>query len=145
MSNCSWKYRVEAYHDGQTAMLPPLEEHLGACPHCKSYLTNLETMRAGVAVSRAEVEIGDAQFRAFMDGIREGIATQPSRWGVFFSRVSLYAAGFLLVAALSYIVTTGPVRTWADQFFDGGPGEDTMQVGPDFNGGVNPQIKRDLP
>ena len=145
MSDCSWRYRVEAYHDGQTTAFAALEDHLSACPSCKSHLAMLQTLRAGVAASRFEAEIGDAQFRAFMDGVREGIAVQPSRWGVLWGRVSLYAAGLLLVAALSYIVTSGPVRTWADQFFDGGPGEDTVQIGPDFTGGVNPQIKRDLP
>lgn len=144
MSYCTWKYRVEAYHDGEAEMSGPLEAHLRECPRCKGHLASLEMLREGVVAVRKDVVIADAQFRAFMDGIREGVSVQPSRWGVLFSRVSLFAAGLVLVAALSYIVTSGPVRTWADQVFNGGPSEDTISVGPDFNGGVNPRIKGDL-
>lgn len=146
MNYCSWKYRVEAYHDGEDAASAALQDHLLGCPRCREHLAALERMRHGVLAVRQEVEIGDAQFRVFMDGVRAGIeAPAPSRWWAVLNRVSLVAAGVVLIVALSYIVTSGPVRTWAGQMFNGGPSEDAVQLRPEFNGGVNPQIKGDLP
>ena len=143
MSECTWTHKVEALHDGETAHAAGVEEHLHTCGGCREYLTLLQQLSGGVAAVRQDVEIADAQFRVFMDGVREGIEAKPSGWMAFWSRVSLVMAGFVLVVALSYIVTTGPVRTWASQFLDSGVDEVQLHhpTGPDPG---NPEIRKDL-
>lgn len=143
MSECTWTYKVEALHDGEAAHAAGVEEHLKTCGGCREYLAMLQQLSGGVSAVRVDVEIADPQFRVFMDGIREGIEARPSGWAAFWSRVSLVAAGFVLVVALSYIVTTGPVRTWAMQLLDGGSDEVQLL----HSGGAepgNPETRKDL-
>jgi predicted anti-sigma-YlaC factor YlaD len=145
MSTCSWTHRIEAYHDGEATAAHGVAEHLEACADCREYLGLLQQVSGAITATKHAPEIADAQFRVFMDGIREGIEAKPSAWGAFFSKLSLYAAGFLLVAALSYIFTSGPVRTWADQVLNGGASEDTLTISPASGvEGVNSPTKKDL-
>lgn len=143
MSECTWTHKVEALHDGETAHAAGVEAHLDTCGDCREYLTLLQQLSGGVAAVRQHVEIADPQFRVFMDGIREGIEARPSGWAAFWSRVSLVAAGFVLVVALSYIVTAGPVRTWASQFLEGGADEVQLLHSGGSDAG-NPETRKDL-
>lgn len=145
MSHCTWMEKIEAYHDGEAASAAGVAEHLEACPDCREYLDILQQVSARVAAVRQAPEIADAQFRVFMDGVRAGIEAKPSPWALFWSRVSLAAAGFVLVVALSYIVTSGPVRTWAGQFFEPGSADDIEFVQPAGAGGeLNPSTRKDV-
>lgn len=135
MSECRWTEKVEAFHDGEAAHAAGVEAHLQECGGCREYLALLGTIRGGVMAARPEVEIADAQFRVFMDGIREGIEAKPRGWAVFWSRLSIVAAGFVLVVALSYIVTAGPVRTWADQILN--PNQEEVHLLHPPGGGID--------
>jgi len=148
MKNCSWNQRIEAYHDGEAALSQGVQEHLAQCGECREYFGLLQGMRAGVAATRQDLEIGDAQFRVFMDGIREGIEARPTVWVGFWSKVSMVMAGLVLVTALTYIVTSGPVRTWAAQYIS--PVVDVHESAPVKPGhpgaddDLNPATKGDL-
>lgn len=123
MKDCSWQTRVEAFHDGETHHAAGVAEHLEGCAGCREYLALLNQVSAGVEATRQDVEIADAQFRVFMDGVREGIESKKFAWSGFFSKLSIAMAGFILVVALSYIITAGPVRTWADSLLFSPPVE----------------------
>ena len=118
MSECKWSMQVEAFHDGESQHAQGVEAHLAECADCREYLETLRVISGGVDAVRQNVEIADAQFNRFMEGIEAGIRQPRFSWAGFFSRVSLVAAGCVLVVALSYIVTSGPVRTWARQWID---------------------------
>lgn len=108
MDSCRWTYRVEAYFDGeagdgQTAV----EGHLATCGACAAYLAQLETLRGGVAAVHTRPEIGDAQFGAFLEGIRTGIE-EPAlvRWfRPVMAGFSLAAAALLIALSLFILVS----------------------------------------
>lgn len=116
MSECKWSMQVEAFHDGEVQHASGVEEHLVGCAECREYLGALRVISGGVETVRENVEIADAQFNVFMEGIEAGIRRPRFSLAGFFSRVSLAAAGCVLVVALSYIASTGPVRAWARQW-----------------------------
>jgi len=107
MTPCAWQSKIAAFHDGETALATGAEEHLATCPACAEELALLRQISAG-AQARQVPEIADAQFRVFMDGIRDGIEAQRAPSRGFWAWASLCAAGLVLTLGLAYIVTGGP-------------------------------------
>jgi predicted anti-sigma-YlaC factor YlaD len=118
MSECKWAMQVEAFHDGEVQHAQGVEQHLAGCAECREYLEALRVISGGVETVRQNVEIADAQFNVFMEGIEAGIRQPRFSWAALFSKVSLVAAGCVLVVALSYIVTSGPVPAWARKWIE---------------------------
>ncbi len=111
MNSCRWMKRVEACFDGAPAD-PAVERHTAACPVCAAHLEALRRMRAGVAAVAVRESVTDAQFPAFMRGIREGIERPERHHTGFWAVLSLTAAA-LIVAVATFAVFSGgtaPVR-----------------------------------
>ena len=71
-------------------------------PEAQAYLADLQYLRDGARAAAKTPQISDAQFSAFMGGIREGLQTPaPSRgvWGKF----SLAAAALVVSTAVFVI------------------------------------------
>lgn len=85
----TWQKKAAQQFDGQ---LP--EGSAASTPEAQEYLAGLEYLRTGVRAVSAIPEISDAQFSAFMSGIREGIEVQAT------PRRGLWAAFSLVAAAL---------------------------------------------
>ncbi|MBI2435978.1 MAG: hypothetical protein HYV26_24240 [Candidatus Hydrogenedentes bacterium] len=108
MKTCGWMEKVEVYFDGEHGDAPGVEAHVAQCHECAAYLKQLQVLRQGVAPLREVRGIEDAQFGAFMAGIREEIET-PVRasFGGLWAMVSLVAAA-LIVALAVFSMFTGP-------------------------------------
>lgn len=142
VKQCDWTERVEAYHDGEPTHGAGVAEHVAACGDCRAYLGVLQQVSAGVAAVKPEVEIADAQFRVFMEGIEQGIAAKRAGWSMVFSRLSLLAAGLVLVVALTSIFSSAPVRAWAATWLS--PTVEVHDGGGVEPGDQNPATKGNL-
>lgn len=91
----------------------PRPATLDADPELMAYADAMQLVRSD-AQGRAVPEIGDAQFRVFMDGVREGIAPQrrrqSSRW---WALASLATASFLISLSVFYIFWGDPATVRA--------------------------------
>lgn len=114
MGNCSWESRVEAHFDGYAEKGAEVEAHLAACAECSGQLRQWQALRAGVARLPKPRGIEDAQFGAFMAGIRDGIEQPaPSHRG-FWAALSLVGAS-LVVALAVFSMFTGPAPVKATE------------------------------
>jgi anti-sigma factor RsiW len=114
MANCNWEQQVEAYFDGFAGKPAEVEAHLHACAECTGLLQHLQTVRAGVqAIPRPRV-IEDAQFNAFMAGIREGIEAPARSHRGFWAALSLVSAA-LVVSVAVFSMFTGPAPVKATE------------------------------
>ena len=111
MAKCKWILEIERYFDGQSSQTEEVTQHLNVCPSCAAFHKQLETMRQGVQISVQHETIRDAQFNAFMDGIREGVAARASvtvpprrRWWAW---MSLTAAALIVSVATFVVLTNG--------------------------------------
>lgn len=94
------KEQLERWFDGELqdgdVDLDRLLNDAAAAGHLKL----LKTLREGVEAVRTNAEIGDGQFPAFMEGIRERVHTPaPRSWRGWWAIASLTAA--VLVGAIS--------------------------------------------
>jgi hypothetical protein len=100
MKRRDWKM-IEANFDGEVKAV------LEAGPEAAAWHGALEKQRAGIRAVHDPAVIQDAQFPAFMAGIREGMETpQP-----LFSRRRIYAAVSMAAAALLIALATFAVFT----------------------------------
>lgn len=99
--------RLGAGFDGEATEAGPA----GLSETEKRHLEQIEKLRAGAAASRAATpEISDAQFGAFMAGIREGIAAPAPGWNRtrMWAYVSLAAAAMVIAVSMLYVLAPGP-------------------------------------
>jgi anti-sigma factor RsiW len=109
MSKCRWTRQIEKWFDGEEAgKSGDIEKHLASCPHCTSYLRSLRTLRERVRLVSRREEIQDAQFPAFMHGIRERLEAPPRRSAGMWAAVSLVTASIIVASATLLIMTGGP-------------------------------------
>ncbi len=109
MKRCNWEERVERRFDGEVSDATAVDAHVSTCAHCKAYLADLELIRSVTHTAGPVPEIADAQFNAFMDGVREGIAPKPSPWRGLWAMASLTAAAFV-VAFSAFILMRGETQ-----------------------------------
>jgi hypothetical protein len=76
----------------------------------REYLSTLQRLRDGVQDMRAVPEITDAQFSAFMDGIREGIEARPSGYRGLWAAVSMVTAAIVIAFSLFAVLDTFHLR-----------------------------------
>jgi hypothetical protein len=110
---------LDRWLDGEGALTPALEAALASDAELRAYADAAQTLRSAVHQMRGATHAGmaprieDAQFRVFMDGIREGMAPQP-RWhfGRLWAAVSMVAASLLIASSVFYVFwgETKPVR-----------------------------------
>ena len=111
MAKCKWMSEIERHFDGQSLRTAEVVQHLATCSSCAAYQKQLEGLRRGVKASVQQEEIRDAQFTAFMDGIRESVTAQANvavaprrRWWAW---MSLTAAALLVSVATFVVLTNG--------------------------------------
>ena len=104
MSACRWQKNVEAHFDGEAKHAARVEAHLEACPACAAYARQLAAMRAGAAVAARPGCIADAQFPAFMEGIRERIEAPRRGYRGLWAGLSLAAAAMIIAADRKSVV-----------------------------------------
>ena len=109
MDKCRWINAVERWFDGETSDAEPVMAHVAACPVCAAHLAQLQTLRRGVAALVTHEEIADAQFPAFVTGIRQGLE-RPPYYRRFWTFASVTAAA-LIVAVSALLMFTGGSKT----------------------------------
>jgi len=117
MDACRWMKQIEAYADGESGeQAQAIEAHVGACRICADYLAQLRRIRDGVsAVARRET-IQDAQFPAFMRGIREGIELPaPAYRRGAFAILSFGMAALIVAVAAFAVLSGGPAPVKATE------------------------------
>jgi len=95
---------LEAWFDGEAELTEAFRARIDADPELREAYEELQEIRAAIREADAPV-IQDAQFRVFMDGIREEIA--PAHGGGLWQRwtalASMAAASFLIALSVFYI------------------------------------------
>lgn len=116
MDACRWMKKIEAYADGETGAAAAVEAHLHGCPACAGHLAQLRRIREGVGASTRREVIEDAQFPAFMRGIREGIESPaPAYRGGWFAVLSLSMAALIVALATVAVLSGGPAPVKATE------------------------------
>ena len=105
MAKCRRIREVEQWFDGELEGTGELERHVDGCPECAAHLEELRRFRTGVAATGAPEAIRDAQFPAFMEGIRERVEYRPFWRGRLWALASVTAAA-LIVAVSAFLVLT---------------------------------------
>ena len=72
-----------------------------------AYEARLRLLREGAAQAAHRAEIADAQFPAFMDGIRENVERPARHYRGFWAVVSLSTAALLVAFSAFLVFTTG--------------------------------------
>lgn len=104
---------VDRWLDGVAELSPALEQAIANDEELRDYADAMRQVRVAVR-SEAPPRIEDAQFRVFMDGIREGMAP-PARWqsNRWWALSSLMAASFLISLSVFYIFWGDPATVRA--------------------------------
>lgn len=103
MTTCRWVERVERWFDGDRHDEAAVDKHLASCGMCRSHLTQLEAMRAGIGNIAQRQAIEDAQLPAFMAGIRDSVEGTHSWYRGLWASMSLALAA-LVVAVSAYVM-----------------------------------------
>lgn len=107
--------KVAARFDGAATPPGEVERLIAADPECAAHLDMLRLLREGAEAARQAPRIEDAQFPAFMAGIREGIAAAEAapvrvpfwRRG-FWQLASACTAALIAAFSLFWMVAEGP-------------------------------------
>ncbi len=103
------KRDLEQWFDGETADPDPavLEQ-----PSTQAYLEDLQQLRDGAQSVAAPATIDDAQFPAFMAGIRDQLDTAPRRRvGGFWALASVTAAALIVAVSVFLVLNAGGVAS----------------------------------
>lgn len=102
MRKQSWQKQIEAYFDGELEHAGNARQLIETRPECAAYYRRLKALRPAGCQDTSAATIADAQFPAFMTGIREEIGARPgSGWGL--RNRTWLAAGSLAAAALVFV------------------------------------------
>lgn len=100
------EYDIEARFDGE---VPEINDAALTDPEAAQYLQHLELMRQGAQDAALHQPIEDAQFSAFMSGVRDGIEmaeqTRYRGWMAWASLASLSAAALLIAFSFFWAVS----------------------------------------
>ncbi len=108
MSTCQYLERVERRFDGEMTGSREFEEHLAGCPECTHRLEDLKALRTAIEFTKARVEISDAQFPSFMQGIEDEIEPPRRRQVGLWAVASAFAAALVVALSLISILSPGP-------------------------------------
>lgn len=107
MNTCRWIKETQRWCDGEAVDTEAVERHVAECAVCASHAEAIRVMRGGVQAAATREIISDAQFPAFMEGIREHIRPdRPLRRG-WRALTSLSATAALVVALIGFFLLTG--------------------------------------
>lgn len=113
MRECRWTSKVEAHFDGEAQHASAdVLDHLQNCAACADYCKTLDAIRTGAQSIALAPEISDAQFDAFLDGVREGLDAPATRRRPLWAMFSLAAAAIIIALATFLVITdfNGPSR-----------------------------------
>ena len=132
MAECKWKSKAEQWFDGEGKQSPELERHVASCPECAAHVGQLRLVRDAVEAAVPREEIRDAQFPAFMAGVRDGIDATTRARGLFRPRrgglwamASLAAASLIVAVSVMLVINDEPPKVdatvveWCDTELDG--------------------------
>lgn len=104
--------KVEALLDGETQYAAGAEEILVRDPKAAAHLEAMRHLRGALELRPSVPVIADAQFSAFMAGIRDQIEAPAAASGgahrSWWAMASLAAASLLVAASALYIFSGGP-------------------------------------
>ena len=98
--------RLEQWFDGEIDDKDIDLDVLLSAPEQASYLKNLEMIRGGVQAVATPAIIADAQFPAFMEGIRERVERPAPRFRGLWAMLSLTAALFIAVISVLTMISS---------------------------------------
>jgi hypothetical protein len=107
MLNDNMEKVLERHFDGEGSMPEKVARACEEDPALRAYSAHLQSLRSHAAAQRQDVAIQDAQFNAFMDGVRAG-TEKRSFWSRGLALASVTAASLIISAAAFYIVGYNP-------------------------------------
>ena len=96
---------LQVWFDGEGSLPDGLQARIETDADLRAEYEELQTIREAIRGADTP-RIEDAQFRVFMDGIREEIQPQPQRGGLFqrwLALASMAAASFFIALSVFYI------------------------------------------
>lgn len=106
MMNRNWQRKVERWHDGE---LPPSEAEAVARlleqADAQVYREGLEKMAEAARARMPRQAIADAQFPAFLAGIREAVEVPQRGYRGFWAALSLSTAALIVALSMFLIFT----------------------------------------
>ncbi len=109
MDACRQFAEVERWIDGEAAEAAGIERHVAGCAACAKHAAFLRQTRTAVAAVATRHHISDAQFPAFMEGLRVEIERPQRSWRGLWALGSLVSAALVAAIALYSLVKPAPV------------------------------------
>lgn len=111
MRKCSWDKRVALWFDGAAAPTAPEAEHVAQCDHCSAQVAQWGVLRSAASETAACEGIGEGQFPAFLDGIRDRVQTpvRPQGHRQLWAALSLTAAALIVAISAVLVFRDGPL------------------------------------
>jgi hypothetical protein len=103
MAMNNWERDIARRFDGETTVDESAPVDMQAAAH----ESGLRLLREGVRQATQRAEIADAQFPAFMEGIRESIERPQRGYHRFWAVISLSTAALLVAFSAFLVFTTG--------------------------------------
>lgn len=102
MGKCPWVWQVQAACDGEPVRdEAAVRRHIPACPECGALAAGIDMLRQNLPAAASVPAIADAQFGAFMAGVREGMHAPARPWALrLWAGASLAAAALVIAASL---------------------------------------------
>lgn len=113
MRTCRWIRETERWLDGESRDQFRAERHIETCPVCTEHARRLQQIRNTAVHIAPRVEVGPAQFPAFMAGIRDRMAEETPRRRGRWALVSVGATALVVSLAVFYVMTGGPQEVLA--------------------------------
>ncbi len=127
MNKCRWLSRVEQWFDANMPQDHEAARHVATCAECRAEVALWRTLRSGAQHAAQRETIRDAQFPAFMEGVREGIEAPATawRWSGAWAFASVAAAALITAGSLFAVFSGDPapvegtvVESWSTDLED---------------------------
>ena len=115
---CTKQRDVERWFDGELTDAS-IESHIDSCASCREHVEFLTVCRGAVESLGDAPVISDAQMPAFLEGIREEVASTPSRsFRGLWAMASMAAAAVIVAVSMMTITSDGPEPVAADSIVE---------------------------
>ena len=118
MKSCRYEKDLERWFDGELVDAGEMDSHVEQCTVCTDALEGLRKTREAVRAVAAREEISDAQFPAFMDGLRRQLEEPRHRPGRLWAFVSIAAAACIVAVSTLFMFSQGPTPVAAQSVIE---------------------------
>ena len=118
MKSCRYEKDLERWFDGELEDTGEMDSHVKQCAVCTDALEGLHKTREAVRAVAAREEISDAQFPAFMEGLRRQLEEPRHQPGRLWAFVSIAAAACIVAVSTLFMFSQGPTPVAAQSVIE---------------------------